>query len=101
MRFTILFLALGTLAVAGAVWLLFARRIEHAVGAFLACAAAIAGLYALLNLQYLAAVQAVLGVGLGGALLASSALRGEDTPPLQRIARCGIGVAPLRSSLLT
>ncbi|MBN1643045.1 MAG: hypothetical protein JXA09_17555 [Anaerolineae bacterium] len=100
MIITLLFLALASLAVAGALGILFAHRIVHAASAFLVCAAAVAGLHGLLDLRYLAAAQAALGVGLGGVLLLASLPGGARPPRLRRIARHGIAVAPLLAIVL-
>jgi len=61
---TVSFVALAVLALAGAGGLLFYRRVQHCVLSFLACVAALAGLYALLNLGLLAAMQLAVHAGL-------------------------------------
>ena len=63
------FIALAVLALAGAGGLLFYRRVQHCVLSFLACVAALAGLYALLNLGFLAAMQLAVHAGLVSLLL--------------------------------
>ena len=63
------FVALAVLALAGAGGLLFYRRVQHCVLSFLACVAAFAGLYALLNLGFLAAMQLAVHAGLVSLLL--------------------------------
>jgi NADH-quinone oxidoreductase subunit J len=63
------FVTLAVLALAGAGGLLVYRRVQHCVRSFLTCAAALAGLFALLNLGYLAAVQVAIHAGLVSLLL--------------------------------
>lgn len=76
MTVTVLYTVLAAVAIVGAGGLLFLRRPVHCLLAFLLCATALAGLYLLLNMQFLAAVQITVGVGLVGAVLAAN-LSGE------------------------
>ena len=71
---------LAALAVAGAGGLLLFRRMDRCVLAFLLCAGALAGLYLRLNLQFIAAIQITVCVGLLGALLATSLPLGCEQP---------------------
>jgi NADH:ubiquinone oxidoreductase subunit 6 (subunit J) len=78
MTVTLLFALLSLLTIAGAGGLLFLRRIEHCLLSFLLCAAALAGLYLLLNLQFLAAIQTTVGVSLMGIAFATVLPRSQE-----------------------
>lgn len=71
MTVTVLFAVLAILAIAGAGGLLVLRSPEHCLLAFVLCSGALAGLYLLLNLQFLAATQIAVGVGLTGIVFAA------------------------------
>jgi NADH-quinone oxidoreductase subunit J len=57
MMVTLAFVLLALLSIVGAAGLLFLRKVTHCAGAFLLCCVALAGLYLLLNLSFLALVQ--------------------------------------------
>jgi NADH:ubiquinone oxidoreductase subunit 6 (subunit J) len=78
MAVTLLFAVLAVIAVAGAGGLLFLRRITHCLLSFLLCAAALAGLYLLLNLQFVAATQLTIGTVLVGIAIAVNLSDGRD-----------------------
>jgi NADH:ubiquinone oxidoreductase subunit 6 (subunit J) len=61
---SIAFVVLSTAALVGAGGLLFCRRAAHCVLSFLLTASALAGLYALLNLQFIAVIQLAVNVAL-------------------------------------
>jgi NADH:ubiquinone oxidoreductase subunit 6 (subunit J) len=72
MTVTLLFAALAAIAILGAGGLLFLQRITHCLHSFLLCAAAVAGLYLLLNLQFIAVTQLTVGVVLVGIVVTVS-----------------------------
>lgn len=72
MVLTISFAILSFIALVGASGLLVYRRVLPCVFSFLSCAAAIAGLYLSLNLEFMALVQLLTGVALAGAWLAAN-----------------------------
>jgi NADH-quinone oxidoreductase subunit J len=80
MIISVLFVVLAVLAVASAGGLLFFRRVDRCVLSFLLCATALAGLYLLLNLQFMAAIQLTMGVGLLGSLLVTSLPISREQP---------------------
>jgi len=63
------FVLLSILAVAGGAGVLCCRRLSYCSLSFLVCGAALGGLYALLSLQFLAAIQIAIGVVLPVALI--------------------------------
>jgi NADH-quinone oxidoreductase subunit J len=69
MMVTVIFVLLSILAVAGAAGILCCRRISYCGLSFLLCGTAVAGLYMLLNMQFLAALQIVLSVALSSTVV--------------------------------
>jgi NADH-quinone oxidoreductase subunit J len=61
---TLLFTALAVLSIVGTGGLLVCRQVAHCACSFLLSAVALIGLYLLLNLQFIAAVQLVASAGL-------------------------------------
>lgn len=72
MLFTVTFAILALLALVGAGGLLLYRRILPCLASFFTCAAALAGLYLLLNMQFMALVQLLTGFSLAGAWLTAN-----------------------------
>jgi NADH-quinone oxidoreductase subunit J len=66
---TVTFAALAALALIGAGGLILCRRVAACALSFLLCITSLGGLYLLLDLQFVAAIQLTASVGLTGAVL--------------------------------
>jgi NADH:ubiquinone oxidoreductase subunit 6 (subunit J) len=78
MAVTLLFAIFATIAIVGAGGLLFCQRVTHCLLSFLLCAAALAGLYLLLNLQFIAVTQLTVGAVLVGIVVTASLPNGQS-----------------------
>jgi NADH-quinone oxidoreductase subunit J len=101
--FAFAFFALSLLAVAGAFWAAFANRMFHAVLSLLATLGAVAGLFFLLDAEFVATLQVLLYIGgvvvlIVFAVMLTPAREEDFGPPLVKwspVAGIGVGLLTL------